>query len=127
MHEFVDHIKLGWFWSHRCYINFCSRIWAFLPNFCLNIYDFIQIGYVLSTGQVKLDGNRDSGNCDENRYTSVRLISLLVVVLLVSIFSYLDGTKNMFFINIFYFKGKEVNTRSTLKKYVKKIVSSVVH
>ena len=44
---------------------------------------------------MKLDGSRDSGNCDENRYTPVRLISLLVVILSVSIFSYLDGMKNM--------------------------------
>ena len=63
-------------------------------------------GHVLSTRQVKLDGSRDSGNCDENRYTPVRLISLLVVILSVSIFSYLDGMKNIFLINIFCFKGK---------------------
>lgn len=57
---------------------------------------------------MKLDGSRDSGNCDENRYTSVRLISLLVVVLLVSIFSYLDGVKKYVFYKHILFKGKEV-------------------
>ena len=77
---------------------------------------------------MKLDGSTDSGNCGENRYTPVRLISLLVIILSVSIFSYLDEMKNIFQKAYFVLRQKKLtNIRPTLKNCIKKIVSNVVH